>query len=160
MTGAGGARGLSFPAGRGGGSIMKASGTVSEGWDETGRDRTGLRPRLRPSLRGPLGGRRCGLAALESGLCAPKRPCLAREGGERPTWRRRRSRRDPRGGHGGRTSGRLGRSAWAGGLSPSSPWAGLLSPQSSHVERGGRSVAGRGQAGAGVAPWRLGRRRG
>lgn len=37
MTGDGGARGLSFPAGRGGGSIMKASGTVSEGRDERGR---------------------------------------------------------------------------------------------------------------------------
>lgn len=67
---------------------MKASGTVSgdRGAGTHGRDRS-----LRPRPERPLGGRRRGLAALESGPRAPKRPCLGLEGGKRPTWRRRRS---------------------------------------------------------------------
>uniref|UniRef100_A0A672V235 Large ribosomal subunit protein eL20 n=25 Tax=Neognathae TaxID=8825 RepID=A0A672V235_STRHB len=54
-------------------------------------------PGLTPRPKRPLGRRRRGLAALEGGLCAPKRPCQALEGGERPTWRRRRRSRRTRG---------------------------------------------------------------
>lgn len=66
MTGGGGVFGLSFPAGRGGGSTMKASGTVSEGRGAGGTAGTGAETEVEAAL----GRRRRGLAALESGFCA------------------------------------------------------------------------------------------